>query len=110
MTHRYLTRGAEVAAALHAVADDFARMPDEDLPELAVTVNVQVCQHSGTAATRTAAVDLLSRAVLNATGENWLTGDGHTMRGTPYAARHRDGIDVDVYTAVTSKTVSPDAS
>jgi hypothetical protein len=110
MINGYLTRGWEVAAALHAVADDFALLPDEDLPDLSVTVNVQVCQHSGTGATRAAAVDLLLKSLLDTTGRDWVTDGGTTMRSTPYDGRCRDGIAVEVYSQIAGadETVSAD--
>ena len=100
MSKTYLNRPATIAAALYALADDFAAMPDTDLPDLAVSVGVQVCQHGAGSDRRAAVVDELAKALLGTAGETQRLSSGSWHHGVPYDLRHRDGLQVDLFAVV----------
>src|SRR6266545_1141751 len=104
----YMHTPAEIAAALRLLADDFETAPNVRLPQLAVSVDVQVCSWSdATEADRIAAVDLLAFAVQGTEGQRKrMSGSGKWYHTIPYDDRVRaDGLEVDVFTADVSAPV-----
>lgn len=99
----YFNYPGDIAAALRALAEDFDALPPEErLPDLAVSVDIQACGHDGTPRERIEAVDLLAFVTLGRTAETHrlMSGDGF-HHSTGLGGRHRpDGLEVDVYTSV----------
>ncbi len=99
---RYLHTAAEIAAALRAVAVRLDAMPDTELPDLAVTLSIQVCEWSTTdVAARIAAIDALAAATVAAPATTQQLGDGGWLNRTGSTpAPDTGGIDISVYGAV----------
>ncbi|MER7003564.1 hypothetical protein ABT297_11030 [Dactylosporangium sp. NPDC000555] len=98
----YFNYPCDVAAALHALADELAALPPfERMPDLWVSVDIQVCQHDGTPAERIAAVDALAFAVLGLDASTMPLSNGSYHHRTPVESGARgDGLEVTVYTRV----------
>jgi hypothetical protein len=99
----YMQYPAQIAAALRALADDFDDVPDVRLPDLRVSVDVQVCQRRDDGVTewqRIAAVDLLAFAALGVDGAPARMGNGAWYYNTNVADDERpDGLHVGVFAA-----------
>jgi hypothetical protein len=102
----YMHFPAQIAAALRALAEDFDDAPDVRLPDLRVSVDVQVCVNGADEWRRIAAVDLLTYAALGIDGEPDRMTAGDWYHLTPRTDRTRtDGLEVSVFTAQVSAPV-----
>ncbi|GAA3243039.1 hypothetical protein ACFO1B_30915 [Dactylosporangium siamense] len=98
----YFNYPGDIAAALRALAEDFDALPPfERLPDIAVEVLIQACQHSGDTAERVSAVDLLTFVTLGQDASTRAMSGGTFHHGNGGGNRYRgDGLEVAVFTVV----------
>jgi hypothetical protein len=94
----YMHTPAEIAAALRLLADDLDAVPDGRLPDLSVSIDVQVPANAAAEVERVAAVDLLAFAALGVEAERTRMDTGRWFYLTPFSRCYRaDGLHVSVY-------------
>jgi hypothetical protein len=91
----------DLAAALHALADDVAALPPFDLlPDLSVRIDIEATAEGGTPAARMAAVDALMFALFGLDGSTSRTGRAWRYGSPPQGSDPGTGLQVSVSTAV----------
>ncbi|WP_432838893.1 hypothetical protein [Dactylosporangium sp. CA-092794] len=93
---------ADLARAVHALADDLAALPPFDLlPDLVVSFGIQALAGGGVQVERVAAVDALLFALFGVDGALERGPDGSWRYASPAAAgEHHTGMRVSVSTPV----------
>ena len=101
----HYTSTADIAAALHQLADRLDAVGDITIAETWLCINLQAVSHSdATEAERRAAVDILSTALTNTSGEFT---SSRTYSTSPAADQRSVGADVQAYTPTRGRGGDP---